>query len=289
MSERRCPNCGALVAADAEWCSQCFHSFAARAAAPEVPPPPPGAADAGGTPATGDQAAAAAPPPPVPVAPGGTTVPVTGTSGQEQPTWTCPSCGEVNLLEDNACSVCGTPFFALFQQADERPDVVPRDAILRSLLFPGLGHSMLGRTGDGVARGVLFAWTLGTALLVLLSRGDRSLGPLLGIVALFVVFALVVYVGTAVEAARIAEGGAPFLSPRGLAWASAGLVIVTLGLAFVLITGSSDAREEVPAVVPGEPAQPPPTIVLPTPSPTTTLEPTPTTPVTPTAGASEAL
>ena len=281
--ERRCPNCGALVAPDADWCSQCFHPLTSaetgREPGPPVPdagetpiPPPPipsphpagSGADAAADPRAG--ATAAVPPPP----------PGAG------PTWTCPGCGEINPLTDDVCPVCGTAFLSLFRDERSRPEVAPRDAIVRSLLFPGLGHALLGRSGEGVARGALFVWTAGIVVLLLLGRGDRPLGPLLGIVVLFALFALVVYVGTAIEAGRIAEGGSPFLSPRGLAWVAAGLVIVTLGLAFVLISGSSGARPDVESPA-GDPvvATLPPTVVIPSPSVTVSPPITPT--VSPTA------
>src|SRR5262249_17984360 len=37
--ERRCPNCGALVSEDAEWCGQCFTNLREPSPAPPVPAP----------------------------------------------------------------------------------------------------------------------------------------------------------------------------------------------------------------------------------------------------------
>lgn len=115
---------------------------------------------------------------------------------------------------------------------------------MRSLLYPGLGHALVGRAGDGVARGVLFAWALGTVALLLLSRGDRPLGPLLGMTAVYLLVAIGIYVLTAFEAGQLAEGGDVIISSRGLAWFSAALVIITLVLAFVLISGSSNPADD---------------------------------------------
>lgn len=247
--ERRCPNCGGLVAADAEWCSLCFHSLVERPEEPEPspttpagggppPPPPPDGVEAAG-PLTGSV------PPPPPVPDEGTASPESADPEEHQasPTWICPNCGEVNPLEENNCRVCGTTYFSLFQEAI-RPQVSRRDAITRSLLYPGLGHALVGRAGDGVARGVLFTWALGTAILVLVSRGDRPLGPLLGITALYLLVAAGIYMLTALEAGQLAEGGDLIVSSRGLAWFSAGLVIVTLILAFLLISNSSEPADD---------------------------------------------
>ena len=247
MSERRCPNCGALVAADAQWCSLCFHTLvepaeepesplapAAAAGGPPPPPPPAGDVDPSSRPAAGS----VPPPPPVMTNGPGSTA-TTDAGGPVTPgTWTCPNCGEVNPLDEDHCLVCGTAFLSLFQHAD-RPDVSRHDAIARSLLYPGLGHALLGRSADGLARGVLFTWALGTVLLLLLSLGDRAAGLVLGMTGVYLIVALGIYVLSALEAGQLADGGRLFVSSRGLAWFSAGLVIITLLLAFLLITASS--------------------------------------------------
>ena len=247
MSERRCPNCGALVAADAQWCSLCFHTLVEPAEEPEsplaptvatgpVPPPPPPAGDV--DPSSRPAAGSVPPPPPV-MADGQEPTAATDAGGPVSPgTWTCPNCGEVNPLDEDHCLVCGTAFLSLFQHAD-RPDVSRHDAIARSLLYPGLGHALLGRSADGLARGVLFTWALGTVLLLLLSLGDRAAGSVLGMTRSSLIVALGIYVLSALEAGQLADGGRLFVSSRGLAWFSAGLVIITLLLAFLLITGSS--------------------------------------------------
>lgn len=212
--ERRCPNCGALVAADAQWCGQCFESLVEPEPEPVRPPgtgPSPGA-DPSPTPAG------------VP--------PVTAA-----PTWPCPACGNANAIELDACAVCGTSFAALMRQGEERPKVEPKTALAWSLIFPGLGHRKVGRGMDGLARGVLFAMLFVMALLTGLSAGGS--GVLFGLFALFLGLAVVVYAGTAWEAYHLAEGGEPVVSARALLWATVGVIFLSVAvLALTVITAA---------------------------------------------------
>jgi hypothetical protein len=118
-----------------------------------------------------------------------------------------------------------------------RPDVEPGAALRRSLLFPGLGHALVGRGTDGMARGVLFAVTIGIALLLGLSAASSG-----AIAASFVVFllaAIAVYAMSAIEAYRLAEGGDLLVPTQMLVWAL--LVVVFLGiglLAFGVVTAT---------------------------------------------------
>jgi hypothetical protein len=200
VEEARCPNCSALVTADAEWCGQCFTSL--RRPEPQL---------AGATPG--------------PVV----TAPRNGSQeGRRAATWPCPTCGSANPIEADVCQVCGTAFAQLLRQHDPRPEISPRDAFLWSLTFPGVGHAKLGRAGDGIARGTLFVLTFGLTLVIVLS-GVPS-GPVFGVVALLLVSALAMYLGSAAEAYRIAEGGAPFVSARALLWATVALIMVSVAL-----------------------------------------------------------
>jgi hypothetical protein len=209
VEERRCPNCGALVSEDADWCGQCFASLR-----PEPEPEP--------------QAAPAA------VRPAG---PVLADGERRDPTWACPTCEHPNPIDLDVCAVCGTPFAALFRENEARPAVEPRAALTRSLIFPGLGHRMLGRGADGVARGMLFLWTFGTTLLILVS--DVSAGPVVSLLALYGLLAVAVYVLTAFEAYRIAQGGAPIVSSRVLLWGAVSLVLVSVLMAtFIIFTAA---------------------------------------------------
>ena len=200
MDDLRCPNCSALVSADADWCGQCFTSL--RAPAPDPAPDP-------------------ALPTPV------LARPAAGAEGAV-PTWPCPTCGTQNPIELDLCSVCGTSFGQLFREEAAGPTVTPRDAFLWSLTFPGIGHAKAGRAPDGIARGTLFALTFGLALVIVTS--GVSSPPVFGVVVLLLGSALVLYLGSAAEAYRIASGGAPFVSARTLLWATVALIMLSVAL-----------------------------------------------------------
>jgi hypothetical protein len=142
--------------------------------------------------------------------------------------WPCPVCDERNPIELDVCRVCGTPFAQLFRQQDAGPTVSPRDALLWSLIFPGLGHAKAGRTADGIARGTLFVLTFGLTLLIVLAGVSNA--ALFGVVALLLLSAMAIYVGSAFEAHRIADGGQAFLSPRALLWVTVGVIMLAVGL-----------------------------------------------------------
>jgi Double zinc ribbon len=202
--ERRCPNCGALVTASATWCGQCFASLEEPRAATVAPPEP-----------------------------------AAGTPPQERraPFWPCPICGEENPIELDVCAVCGTPFAAVMRAEPERPAVPPRDAMIRSLLFPGLGHQLVGRGTDGMARGVLFVVTAGIA--VLLGLSTAASGSLTASFALFVLAAIGVYVMSAVEAYRLAEGEDLLVPTQTLVWILLGVVFLGIALlAFGVVTAT---------------------------------------------------
>lgn len=195
MEERRCPNCSALVSEDAEWCGQCFTSL--RATAPDLEPAGAHTSVAEPTKAAGDA------------------------------TWPCPACGESNPIELDACRVCGTPFAQLFREAPSRPTISPRDAFFWSLTFPGVGHAKAGRTGDGIARATLFVLAFGLTLVIAFSGAT---GPLRAIVILLLLSSLTVYLGSAYEAYRIADGAGPLVSSRALLWTTVVFVMLSIGL-----------------------------------------------------------
>jgi hypothetical protein len=185
------------VSADADWCGQCYTSL--RPPDPEPAQP----ATLALTPPAGGGAAIA--------------------------TWPCPTCGSQNPIELDACAVCGTSFSQLLRQEEEKgPTVSPRDAFLWSLTFPGVGHAKVGRAPDGVARGTLFVLTFGLALVIMLS--GVSSAPVFAVVVLLLVSALTIYLGSAAEAYRLAEGGSPFVSARALLWATVALIMVAVSL-----------------------------------------------------------
>jgi hypothetical protein len=216
--EPRCPSCGALVSADAEWCGQCYEPLPRvreASPAPAVSTP-----DLAGRP-TAPGSSVAERPAPAPVQ-------VAGIERTDEGTvWTCPSCQQKNHIDVGMCPVCGTSFARLFEEPEIAPDVQPSAALALSLLLPGLGHWKLGRRGDALARIVLSVWSFGTVLLLSLARGGSGLGSLSSLFLLFVVATLALWLESAIDAYRIAAEERPFVSARMLMWASAGFVVVS--------------------------------------------------------------
>lgn len=199
--ERRCGTCGALVVPDAEWCGQCFASL--REPEPEPEPDPPTPTPTRTTPET--------------------------PQGEERraPYWPCALCGAENPLDAGSCMTCGTPFAQMMRAEQNRPEVDADTVFRRSLLFPGLGHRAVGRGMDGLARGVLFAISAAMAILT----GITAKGLLTTIVfVVFVLAAIAVYVGSAIESRNLARGGGLLVSSRTLLWILVGLVFVSVSL-----------------------------------------------------------
>lgn len=221
VDERRCPNCCALVSAEAEWCGQCYASLAAHPLE-EAPP-------------------VSAPAPPVSAAPREGVVPLQAREGE--PAWPCPVCGNRNPVDLEACAACGTPFSQLLREPEPRVDVAPGSAAAWSLAFPGLGHVRCGRSFDGVARAILFLWTAGTVVVLLVSRSGRAgLGPTGPLLFLFLAAALALYATSALDAFRVASGDHPLVSSRMLLWGSAGLVLLSVVIATVITVGAVRSR-----------------------------------------------
>jgi len=217
MSERRCPTCGALVFADADWCGQCYASLRAPAAEPVRHVPVATATEGRVAPAEAEEA---------------------------EPAWPCPVCGNRNAIELNLCAVCGTSFARLFQDAEPGPRVSPRDAAVWSLALPGLGHWKSGRPLDGIVWMAISLWTVGTVVLMLLSRtGSSGLGPTIPLLVLFVAAIVVLWVTSALDAHRIASGVRPLVTSRALLWGSVALVILSVVLlATLVVVPASRAR-----------------------------------------------
>lgn len=206
--ERRCPSCDALVSADAGWCGQCFASLAREPSVAET-------SIAAGDPPNLDEVL----------------------SAETQAGWPCGVCGARNPIDADSCQTCGTPFAALMREETERPDVAPKDAMAWSLLFPGLGHRLVGRPTDGFARGVTFGLAFGMALLVGVA-GVRS-GPALGVFLVLLLTGLTVYVGSAFEAHRLASGGDLLVPSRVLMWVLVGVIFLSIALlALAVVTAT---------------------------------------------------
>jgi hypothetical protein len=142
-------------------------------------------------------------------------------------------------LTADVCGVCGTSFAEAMRAGERpsRPEVAPKDALAWSLIFPGLGHRKLGLGVDGFARGTIFV--LCFAMAALIGLGGSLSGPLFTVFALYMTMALVVYLGTAVEAYRIAEGGSPFVATRVLLWGLTVLILLSVVLIALAVVGAS--------------------------------------------------
>ncbi|MEX2555121.1 MAG: zinc ribbon domain-containing protein [Actinomycetota bacterium] len=188
----RCPRCGAGNPSDAEWCGQCLERFgAADADASDISVARPEVSRAG-----------------------------------ELLTWTCPACDSPNPMDAETCARCGSAFTSFFARPEKvavRP-VPSGRAVALSAALPGLGHWSLGRAGAGVARVVLYLWTLGLSILLLTRppAAGRAVVRMVGIA--FVLSAAGVWLVSMLETMRLADGDErPVLPPHALTWLSAAL------------------------------------------------------------------
>lgn len=214
--DKRCVKCGAVLYEGAAWCGMCFEPVAPeRAAEPEPESEPEPEAEPGTA-----------------TAPAATTV--AEPDAPTVPMWPCPVCDARNPMELDFCATCGASFASLMRQETARVRVDPRAAFRRSLMFPGLGHRMIpGREVDGFARGVLFAMLLIATLMLGLSGVHAGAVQFLFLV--YLTASVLVYVLTAFEASRLAEGGEPLVSSRALLWTTVGILIMSIIVVAVVI------------------------------------------------------
>jgi hypothetical protein len=224
QAERHCASCGAVIYEGAAWCGMCFEPVAPEAE-PEagLEPGPEPALEVREPARRADTAAATE-----------TVAPDT----EAEPMWPCPVCDGKNPIELDFCQTCGASFASLMREETVRVRVDPRAAFRRSLVFPGLGHRLLpGREVDGFARGVLFAMLLLATLMLGLS-GVRA-GAVLLLFLVYLCASVAVYLLTAIEAARLAEGGDPLISSRTLLWATVAILLLSIVVvAFVIGTAT---------------------------------------------------
>lgn len=225
----RCPSCGGLNPATAQWCGQCLKRFA-----PPAPPPPPppvlstAAAGAAGTAVDPLSAPLGA------LAPeGGPRVPEGQViqRGLIKATdagifWTCPSCQSENPMTVEKCSVCGHALAdAMRPPGKERPVRDPGKAALVSLFMPGAGHAYLGEWGQAIARGVIALWVFGVFAFSALQ------GPASRWIAItFAVVFFLLWVTCAHDAYREASGQTSqvLLKGRAFMWLTIGLLLLLM-------------------------------------------------------------
>lgn len=248
-AEGRCAKCGAVLYEGAAWCGMCFEPVVSRtgpdrAEEPDAEEPDPEPVEEphelGTEPAT-DQ------PEPGPTASspdphGGSDPGRSGTTTAEpaRPGWPCAVCGTRNPIESDFCETCGASFASLMRQETVHIKVDPKAAFRRSLRFPGSGHRMIpGREVDGLARSVLFAMLL-LATVMLGTSGVRT-GAVVLLFLLYLAATIGVYLLTAFEAARLAEGGEPLVSSRALLWATVAILLLSI-LVVAFVIGTSGRR-----------------------------------------------
>ena len=238
--EKRCEKCGAMLYEGAAWCGMCFEPVAPDRAAESQREPdaaagtaPPAVVTTVAEPAAAETAA--------PTGIDQNAAPAASTTDAPTvPMWPCPVCDARNPIELDFCATCGASFASLMRQETARVRVDPRAAFRRSLLFPGLGHRMIpGREVDGFARGVLFAMLLIATIMLGLS-GVRA-GAVLFLFLVYLSASVLVYVLTAFEAARLAEGGEPLVSSRALLWATVAILIMSI-VVVALVIGTAARR-----------------------------------------------
>ncbi|MGH3442237.1 MAG: hypothetical protein ACRDUY_09380 [Nitriliruptorales bacterium] len=242
----RCPRCGARNPDDAAWCSQCYARLGDIAEEPSdeeraeeqdaVGPESHTAATTADEPAAPDEdEAGAAPdvvegePPPdgPPVRRGDVRRTADGTLE-----WRCGRCDTWNPLSEDRCGVCwGT--FADTVRGHVEDEVAPRDPasiLAASVVLPGLGHAMLGRTGQAVVRGGTYLlWLLGGVLLLVGGRGSGLTLPALPLLS----GAAVLLVLTVHDVSVVQRGGGTeLLSVRAFLWL---VVAVLAGLLLAFI------------------------------------------------------
>ena len=232
----RCPHCGALNRAEAEWCGQCY----ARLVEPEPEPDPEPVVDAVAPPG---------PPPEVPpaasepgaaaLAPG--TIPESAIGTQRGAfkvtetgiVWTCSRCEAENPIDERFCVVCGALFAETVRPKVERVQRDPGTATLISLFFPGAGHAYLGLWGQGVARAALSLWAIFVVVVSISQRGENGS---MTVAIIFGLIATALWAITAHDAYREArfEENAVLLKGRAFLY----LVLGMLMLLMILLTVS---------------------------------------------------
>jgi hypothetical protein len=205
------------------WCGQCFAPLADQTEELETPP----SADEPGQPATAEPAIATTLASPTrPVSANKLESPAESHKG----TWVCSVCEVVNSLDVEHCSACGSSIFRAFgAEVEEDIRVDPQQALLKSVMFPGLGHAYArqGLLGSAIAGLTLMSLGFGIGLV---ASGVANFGwPLL-------LEALGVWAAAAFDAYRLADGqktNTLLLRPRVIT-ALVGSVMVTVILAATL-------------------------------------------------------
>ena len=255
----RCPKCGGLNRAGAQWCGQCLERFTppkpleipgeTADGGPPPPPPPPGAPrpEAGLLSELVATAPSAAEPNPPEPARTETAAPSSSHQGEGKAflvgadgiSWACKHCETVNSIETETCSACGMSFADLLRPpGPDKPTRDPNTVALISLFWPGAGHGYIGHWGQAVARGVVSLWVLMVAVFSLVQSGIGAMATIFGGIA-FGLWAV-----TAHDAFQEASNAPSkvILRPRYFLWLVLGLLVLLMGMLMVQGLQANAAR-----------------------------------------------
>ncbi|HEX2196004.1 MAG TPA: zinc finger protein [Actinomycetota bacterium] len=210
----RCPSCGAKNPPDAQWCGQCLERF-------DAPPPPPPVAEPPAREPAGDRPQ---------VKPGVERGSFRST--EDGILWRCSSCDTENRLEEQTCTICGTPFAeSIRPPAPARAPRDPGTTAMISLFFPGAGHAYLGMWAQAAARAVVSAWVVLMALFFAVGGDGRSMP----VAALYGAAAFALWVTAAHDAFREANGETKqvLLQGRRFTYLVLGLLMLLLASLFL--------------------------------------------------------
>jgi ribosomal protein L40E len=212
----RCPDCGAANPAGAGWCGQCLRRFGAA-----------GPSDA-------EPMIARAEPSIVTAPQRRSAGPLVQVREGEEPVWTCPACEAVNPLSAATCARCGSEFTSFFPtEPVARPARVSTNAAIGlSAALPGIGHWAFHDAPAAVARGLLYLWSLGIAVMLLARPPAAARALVRGVGACFALSAAAIWLLSMLETLRLAGGNRrPIVPPKSLTWFTAGLsVLLFFGL-----------------------------------------------------------
>jgi len=217
----RCPECGANNPAAAGWCGQCLRRFDdATESQPQHKP---------------EHSERRSP---LRHAAGG---PVVQAREGEEPAWKCPACDTENPLSSDKCARCGSPFTSFFAPpaVENRPRASRRAAVVYSAIVPGAGHWAYRQQAPAIARGLLYIWSVGIAILLLARPPAAGRALVRGIGACFALAAAGLWLLSILEVMRLGEGHTkPLIPPKALTWLTAGMsALLFLGLLGAIIAG----------------------------------------------------
>ena len=157
-----CEACGASNSLDSKWCGQCFAPLGVKTKEHEVKAEP-----VGPIPAVRDEA------PTLGAAVTAVSAPESLAPNVDQdPTWTCLTCGKVVLLDVDTCPVCGTTIYENFESPAERK-LLSSTERAKQALVPGREH---GSAISWVAGVVIFMVVLMSLLFGLMLVGASGGG-----------------------------------------------------------------------------------------------------------------